>query len=75
MQRGGQGCLAALATMFYLPFSLVLFFGPAVLLTAFGLPEVAGQVVGLIIGGAFSLTCGVIPLLLASRRVPRLAEA
>jgi ABC-2 type transport system permease protein len=75
MQRGAQGCLSALATMAYLPISLTLFFGPAILLTAFGLPEAVGQVVGLIVGGVFSLACGFIPLYLASKRVPRLAEA
>jgi ABC-2 type transport system permease protein len=75
MQKGGQGCLAALATMLYLPFCLLLFFGPPILLVALGLPEALGQVIGLIAGGGFSLACAIIPLLLAGQRVPRLAES
>ena len=74
MQRGAQGCLSALASIIYLPLSLMLFFGPVILLSALGLPEIAGQLVGLIAGGTFSLAVAVAPLWLASRRVPRLAE-
>jgi ABC-2 type transport system permease protein len=74
MQKGGQGCLSALVSFTYLPVSLILFFGPAVLLTALGLPEVIGQIIGLIVGAAFSLACAAIPLWLVRERVPKLAE-
>lgn len=74
MQKGGQGCLSALVSIIYLPASLLLFFGPAVLLTALGLPEVVGQIIGLVVGGAFSLACAAIPLWLVRDRVPKLAE-
>ncbi len=75
MQRGGSGCISALASVIYLPVSLGLFFIPAVVLTALGLPEVAGQIIGLAFGGAFSLICAVVPLWLVRNRVPRLSES
>lgn len=75
MQRGGSGCLAAIASFAYLPTSLVLFFGPAVLLTALRVPEPIGQLAGLALGGVFSLVCASVPLWLVHGRVARLAEA
>jgi ABC-2 type transport system permease protein len=75
MQRGVSGCLGALATMIYLPLSLILFFGPAVVAVAFRLPEGAGQIAGLLIGSTFSLACATIPLWLVRKRVERLGEA
>jgi ABC-2 type transport system permease protein len=74
MQRGSSGCLAALITMLYLPFSLGLFFGPTILMTVLGLAEAAGQLIGLILGGLFSMTCALLPLWLVRKRVPLLGE-
>ncbi len=74
MQRGSAGCLGALASMLYLPLSLVLFFGPPVLFLALSWPEALGQAAGLALGGAFSLTCTLLPLWLVRKRVPRLGE-
>jgi ABC-2 type transport system permease protein len=74
MQRTTSGCLSMLATMIYLPITLVLFFGPPIGMTAFGLPEKIGQAIGLVLGGGVSLLCAVIPLWLVRKRVERLGE-
>jgi len=74
MQKGPSGCFSAIATIIYLPVSLLLFFTPEVLLLTFQLPAVIGQVMGLILGGVFSLVCAALPLWLVRKRVPLLAE-
>jgi len=74
MQKSASGCLGALASFIYLPVSLLLFFGPPVAAMAFELPEIIGQMVGLVLGGVFSLACAVVPLWLVSGRVARLGE-
>jgi len=74
MQKGGAGCLGALASMLYLPLSLVFFFGPSVLVTMLGWMEQWGQITGLLIGGAFSLTCALVPLWMVRKRVQLLGE-
>lgn len=75
MQKGSSGCLGALATMLYLPLSLVLFFAPPILFIAVNWSEPVGQAVGLALGGVFSLACAVLPPWLVRRRVPHLGEA
>lgn len=75
MQRTGSGCLSALATMIYLPTTLLLFFGPPIGLAALGLSEAIGQVIGLLLGGGASLGCAVAPLWLVRKRVAGLGEA
>ncbi len=75
MQKTGSSCLGSLATMVYLPIAMTLFFGPPVVSSALGMPEYAGQLVGLVLGGVFSLACAIVPLWLARRRVPRLGES
>jgi ABC-2 type transport system permease protein len=75
MQRTTSGCLSALASMIYLPVTLLFFFGPPIGLLALGIPETIGQAVGLFLGGGLSLACAVIPLWLVHRRVDRLGEA
>jgi hypothetical protein len=72
MQRTGMGCLGSLATFLYLPISVGLFFGPAILLTYFGLPEWVGQGVGLAIGGLFCLLLTFIPPALVMKRVEQM---
>ena len=74
MQGGGAGCLASLLSFLYLPVSLLLFFAPAVLLEMLGISVSIGQLVGLILGGGFSLACAIIPLLLVRKRIPKLGE-
>jgi ABC-2 type transport system permease protein len=74
MQTGGSGCLASLVSIIYLPIDLVLFFCPPILFTAFGLPEIAGQVIGLVLGGTFSLIFAFGPPWLVRGKVPLLAE-
>jgi ABC-2 type transport system permease protein len=74
ISQGSMGCLGALVTFLYLGLSLVLFFGPAVGLVALGLPQIVGNLVGLLVGGAASLAVTIVPLWLVRERVPRLAE-
>jgi hypothetical protein len=75
MQRTASGCLSALATMIYLPMTLILFFGPPIGMLALGLPEIVGQAIGLVAGGGISLACAVVPLWLVRKRLPRLGES
>jgi ABC-2 type transport system permease protein len=74
MQRTSSGCLSALASMVYLPATLLLFFGPPIGLAAFGLPGSLGQAIGLFLGGGLSLACAVVPVWLVRKRVPQLGE-
>lgn len=74
MQGGGSGCLSALLTLVYMPINLLFFFGPAVGLELLHLPQSTGQLIGLILGGVFSLFFAIGPLLLVRKRIPRLAE-
>ncbi len=74
MQRTSSGCLSSLASMIYLPTTLLLFFGPPIVLAALGLPESIGQAIGLVLGGGLSLACAVVPIWLVRKRIPRLGE-
>jgi hypothetical protein len=74
MQRGAAGCLSALVTMAYLVLSLVLFFGPPVLVELLEWPLVAGQAIGLAAGGVLALACTFVPLLLVREKVARLGD-
>jgi ABC-2 type transport system permease protein len=74
ISQGSAGCLGALASMVFLVTSLATFFGPGVLMSAFGGPEVAGQLAGLLVGAMYCLLVGFVPLWLVRGRVSRLAE-
>jgi ABC-2 type transport system permease protein len=74
MNPGLSGCFSMLLSFLYMGVSVVLFFGPPMLLSAFGLPELAGQAIGLLLGGVFSLGCAAIALGLVKNRVPRIGE-
>jgi ABC-2 type transport system permease protein len=74
MMRSSVGCLGSLASFIYFPFSLLFFFGPPVGLALFGVPAVAGQLIGLAIGGVVSLGFALIPLLSVRKRVDQLGE-
>ena len=75
MQRSGTSCLGNLAVLGYLPLSLVLFFGPSILLSLFQLSHSWGYVLGMLLGGAFSVACAILPPWLVRERVARLGEA
>jgi len=74
ISQGSAGCLGALASMVFLGVSLLLFFGPAILVKLFGGPTAIGQLIGLVLGGAASLACAYFSLWLVRGRVPRLGE-
>jgi hypothetical protein len=74
MQKGVASCLGMVASTIYFPISLLLLFGPPIAITLFDVPEILGQIAGLLLGGAFSLACAFIPLILVYKRVARLGE-
>jgi ABC-2 type transport system permease protein len=74
MMPGATGCLSLLAVAGVLAVSLVLFFGPPIGFPLLGWPREAGQVIGLVLGGAVSVACAFLPLRLARDRVPRIGE-
>lgn len=74
MVRGSAGCLGVLASWIFLVISLVLFFGPSLLISVLGGPEVVGQLIGLVLGGAVCLAEAIVPLWLVRKRVDVLAE-
>ncbi len=74
MLKRTAGCLGAIATMVYLPVTLLIFLGPGILTAIFHLPVAIGQWGGLILGSAFSLGCAIIPLWMVRERVDRLGE-
>jgi ABC-2 type transport system permease protein len=75
MQRGATGCLGGLVSVAYLLVALALFLAPPFGLALLHWPAFAGQLVGLAVGGLFSLACTLLPLRLTSQRVPRLGES
>jgi hypothetical protein len=72
MQKTGAGCLGAFLAFIYLPIAMTLFFGPALLLAMLGLPEWLGQLIGLAVGGSFSLLLAIVPPALARKKVEQL---
>ena len=74
ISQGAIGCLGALISFLFLGASMLLFFGPAVLLKLLNIPAAVGQLAGLALGGALCLACGLLPLWLVRERVARLAE-
>ena len=74
ISQGSAGCFGALASMVFLVLSLAIFFGPSLVLGMFSLPQALGQGLGLLLGGAFCLAAGFIPLWSVRMRVPKLAE-
>ena len=74
MTSGGIGCLGAIVSMIYLALGLLLFFGPLVLAGLLRWPQVVGQVIGLVLGGGFSLTIAFIPPWWMRKRVSLIGE-
>ncbi len=75
MMRGSASCLSSIVSIAFLPVAFSLFFLPPLGAAVLGIPEWIGQVVGLLLGGAFSLACTIVPLSLVSKRVLLLGEA
>lgn len=75
MQKTGSGCLGVIAAMVYLPISLALFFIPPLVFQYFEASTLLGQLLGLLLGSAFSLTCAILPLWLVRHAVNRLGES
>jgi hypothetical protein len=74
MIRGKAGCFGSLAGMVYIVLSGGLFYAPPFIGNILHLPEFAGGIAGLLLGGVFSLLCAYIPLQLMIHRVERLGE-
>lgn len=75
MQGGNAGCLGSILSTVFLPISAALLVGPAALLPVFGIPPIAGQIAGLLVGGGLCVACVVIPLNAVKEKVARLNEA
>ena len=75
MNAGNLGCLGQVLTMLYIPLAFGAFIGPLWLATALNLPQVFGYLAGLVLGGAVSGMCALLPLWLVRSRVARLDEA
>ena len=74
MGGGGAGCLALIIGGIYLVVAAALFFGPPIAAPMLGLAEWIGQLVGLLLGGAFTLACTFLPTRSVLPHVARLAE-
>ena len=74
MISGSSGCLGALASIFYLVVSLALFFLPPIAASLLSLPAIIGQLVGLLLGGVFSLAGAFVPLMMVLPRVERIGN-
>jgi ABC-2 type transport system permease protein len=74
MQRSAAGCLSLVASTAGVGVCVLLFFGPVIGAVLLGLSATAGQLVGVVLGGAASAACALLPLRLVRRRVERLGE-
>ncbi len=74
MSRGTIGCLGTLVSLGFLVLSLALFFAPPLLLPLVHGPEVIGQALGLVLGGALCLAATLIPPWFVRRKVDAIGE-
>jgi ABC-2 type transport system permease protein len=74
MNAGWSGCLSVFLSFGYLGLTLGLFFLPPVIFAGLGLPEVEGQLIGLVLGGGVSLACALLAPWLMLKPVARLGE-
>ncbi|MGE5222634.1 MAG: hypothetical protein ACM3PY_09360, partial [Omnitrophica WOR_2 bacterium] len=74
MSNTSSGCIGGLVSIAYLLIDLAFFFVPAILMPVIGLPEITGQLIGLVIGGLVSLACAVLPPMLVVNQVARIGE-
>ncbi len=72
--QGALGCLGFLISGICLLICLLFFFGPVILFEFLDLPSVAGQLLGITLGGIASICLMIIPIRLVRERIPRLAE-
>ncbi len=75
MIGGVTGCLGPLCTGVAMAVGLSLFAIPQLGLALVGWPALAGQLVGLVLGGAFCLACAFVPQRLMRDRVSHLDES
>jgi ABC-2 type transport system permease protein len=74
MQRFLPGCLSSLATLVYLPVSLVFFLGPVVVATMLNFSEGLGWLIGMLLGGIITLVVAVVPLYVVKTRIDFFGE-
>ena len=74
MSRGTIGCLGTLASLVFLGLSLAVFFAPPLLLSLIQVPEIFGQIAGLVLGGAICLAATLLPPWLVRRNVAAIGE-
>lgn len=75
MISSSAGCLGVLLTGTAAVVALALFALPSIGLSLLGWPALAGQSLGLALGGAFCLACVLLPLRYVRSRVARLGES
>lgn len=69
------GCLGSVAGMLFMPVCFTLFIAPPLLAGLLGFSTIAGQLVGLLLGGAACSAAVVVPLGIVEKRVAMLNEA
>jgi hypothetical protein len=74
MNSGWFGCFSVLAGFLYLIVELGLFLGPPVLFSIFGGSVLAGEALGLVLGGILAVVCAIVPPSLVVRRIPSIGE-
>jgi ABC-2 type transport system permease protein len=74
MNAGGMGCVSMLVSGIFLVISLGFFFTPPILLPNFGIPEIAGQIIGLMLGGGLNILVAFLAPRLVMNRIPRIGE-
>jgi hypothetical protein len=74
MESGAAGFMGIVASTVYQLATLLLFFGPPIVVPLLGIPEGAGVLAGLLVGGAVALLCTFVPLVLVKERVCRIGE-
>ncbi|MGA9396925.1 MAG: hypothetical protein WBV22_01590, partial [Anaerolineaceae bacterium] len=74
MEDGVAGTLGLIIGILYQLIVLILFFGPPIGLPMLEIPEWAGQLIGLLAGGAVAILCTILPLKLVKDRVYRIGE-
>lgn len=74
MIRTSSGCLGTVASLLFLAVCLFFFLAPPFFAGLTGLPALAGQFGGLVLGGLFSLACALVPLRLVRGELARLGD-
>jgi hypothetical protein len=69
MTSSTMGCVGTLVCLLYIGVSVLIFIAPPLIASLVGWEQAVGQVAGLLLGGAFSLACTIIPLALVRKKV------